>query len=681
MEAKHESQIVNLRNKVQHQDQEIDAKARIINDLRNELRMMKDNINQDSKTFEDEILSTRKQLSECKNNLHAEQSKSKLLETSLVEYKQMVQEHENQIGNQNETIKLYKTKLAERENQSAQEDSKVESTTANNQVEEKAHNQSNAPTGEALGKGSSEKNIALDIDMQAEKEPYTGRTGLGKTPSLNQESVAGHVIDVPTIIHQDPSDTVSRSELDAARDQILDLKSSIQELKSEVKNKEKEILEKNTLLHSLSISSDVVDKGVLKKEHLSGVKSEKSPGHSMHAAEVTKLQHEIAVLKSTLAKKEESLSDYEEMMQKYKDEISVLRNVIVEKTNSIKDMENKIMSYNKNGLIDNFHLHGMTKSSNDKKNLEIQTSKNEDMVETSIAKSIICTEEEEEASVSHVAVGSSDTSAEGSDAKLTFLNNALTQKENMLKSACNKIEFLEKKLELRSRELAEANLSALSDRSAGVLSGITTKNMPTQTVLDDKKTFNSPSLKSYLMTSATESIDLQQAKTYIQKLEDDVTLMKKQYRSDLKQQAHAIENLMSTVEGLELSRSQENQNRIAINTFTNLQKRNKELEDRLDSKSEEVSVLKVELQKLKFSKESYEKRLANAHSQLSQFSTMVEKSAKPTEILHDNLREMVDRIKLLEVEKKFMLSRMQEQALMIHRLSVEEEKREGLIQT
>ena len=138
---------------------------------------------------------------------------------------------------------------------------------------------------------------------------------------------------------------------------------------------------------------------------------------------------------------------------------------------------------------------------------------------------------------------------------------------------------------------------------------------------------------------------------------------------------------MSTVEGLELSRSQESQNRIAINTFTNLQKRNKELEDRLDSKSEEVSILKVELQKLKFSKESYEKRLANAHSQLEQFSTMVEKSAKPTEILHDNLREMVDRIKLLEVEKKFMLSRMQEQALTIHRLSVEEEKREGLIQS
>ena len=251
----------------------------------------------------------------------------------------------------------------------------------------------------------------------------------------------------------------------------------------------------------------------------------------------------------------------------------------------------------------------------------------------------------------------------------------------MLKSAYKKIEFLEKKLEMRSKQQAETNLSALSDKSAGVRSGITRKNMPTQTALDEEKTFNSPPLKSYLMTNATESIDLQQAKTYIRKLEDDIKLMKKQYRSDLKQQAHAIESLMNTVEGLELSKSQENHNRIAINSFTNLQKRNKELEDRLDSKSEEVSILKVELQKLKFSKESYEKRLANAHSQLEQFSTMVEKSAKPTEILHDNLREMVDRIKLLEVEKKFMLSRMQEQALTIHRLSVEEEKREGLIQS
>ena len=189
---------------------------------------------------------------------------------------------------------------------------------------------------------------------------------LGKASSLSQESVAKHVIDVPAIVHQDPSDTVSRSELDAARDQILDLKSSIQNLQSEVKNKEKEILEKNSLIQSLSISSNVVDKGVEERASF-GVKLEKSPEQSMHAAEVTNLQHEIAVLKSTLAKKELSLSDYEEMMQKYKDEIFVLRNVVVEKTNSIKDMENKIMDYNKNGLIDNFNLHEMTTSSDDKK--------------------------------------------------------------------------------------------------------------------------------------------------------------------------------------------------------------------------------------------------------------------------------------------------------------------------
>ena len=143
-----------------------------------------------------------------------------------------------------ETIKIFKTKLAEHENQSAQKDSKLGSTMANNQVEEKVHNQSNAPTEEPLGNGTSEDNIALDIDMQAEKEPYTGHTELGKASSLSQESVAKYIVDVPAIVHQDPSDTVSRSELDAARDQILDLKSSIQELKSEVKNKEKEILEK-----------------------------------------------------------------------------------------------------------------------------------------------------------------------------------------------------------------------------------------------------------------------------------------------------------------------------------------------------------------------------------------------------------------------------------------------------
>ena len=276
------------------------------------------------------------------------------------------------------------------------------------------------------------------------------------------------------------------------------------------------------------------------------------------------------------------------------------------------------------------------------------------------------------------------------------MHTALTQKENLLKDALKKIEKLEEKIEMGSIQQVETNLSTLSDKNTDVFSGHTTKNrptqtastvfsgrttqnMPTQTVSNDENTFNSPPIGSYLMTNALESIDLQQAKTYIQKLEDDIASMRKQYRSDLKQQAREIENLMNTVEGLQLSRSHEHQNRITISTFANLQKRNKELEDRLDSKSEEVSILKVQLQKLKFSKESSEKRLAHAHSQLSQFSTMVEKSAKPTEILHDNLREMVDRIKLLEVEKKFMLSRMQEQALMIHRLSVDEEKREGLL--
>ena len=67
------------------------------------------------------------------------------------------------------------------------------------------------------------------------------------------------------------------------------------------------------------------------------------------------------------------------------------------------------------------------------------------------------------------------------------------------------------------------------------------------------------------MTSATESITCNRQNVHPE-LEDDITLMKKQYRSDLKQQAHAIENLMSTVEvrAVEIA---ENQNRIAINTY------------------------------------------------------------------------------------------------------------------
>ena len=171
------------------------------------------------------------------------------------------------------------------------------------------------------------------------------------------------------------------------------------------------------------------------------------------------------------------------------------------------------------------------------------------------------------------------------------------------------------------------------------------------------------------------NLDLQQAKEYIRKLEDDVKEMKVQYRNDLRQQAHEINDLLQIVERLQQSKLSQNKNTVSIKTISTLQRRNAELESRLDRKSEELSILKVELQKLKFAKETYEKRLNTALGQLSELSSIVEQSAKPTEILHDNLREMVDRIKMLEVEKKFMLGRMQEQALTIHRLTVEEEEK------
>ena len=683
LKAEYGSQILNIQKIVEQQEQEIDAKDRMMDDLSNDLRNTKHNIEQDSKTFEDQMLTTKKELLECKNKLHEEQRRAKLLERDLLEHKNLAQKHENESANQRKTIERYKTKLSERENELAQKDRKVGSTTAHNKGEDRMHHQPNTFTKESLGKYTIEETLTSGIEMQPELDPSEGQKELVKAPSLRQEPDSKCVGDVPILAHQDPSDIVPRSELDAARDQILGLKSLMQKLQSELKNKEKEIFDKNSLLQSLTTRSDALETGILKKEHLAGAELEKPPKPSVHAVELTKMQHEIDLLKSTLANKERSLRDYEEMMQKYQDEISVLRNVVVEKTNSIKNMENKMMIYNEKDAADKFHFRETEKPLNDKESSQVQTSNHVNIEDTTIAKTIACSkgmlQGEEKASASLVVAESSVTSAEGSSANLKFLHTALTQKENLLKDAVKKIEKLEKKIEMGSIQQVETNLSTLSDKNTDVFSGRTTKNMPTQTVSNDENTFNSPPIGSYLMTNALESIDLQQAKTYIQKLEDDIALMRKQYRSDLKQQAREIENLMNTVEGLQLSRSHEYQNRITISTFANLQKRNKELEDRLDSKSEEVSILKVQLQKLKFSKESSEKRLAHAHSQLSQFSTMVEESAKPTEILHDNLREMVDRIKLLEVEKKFMLSRMQEQALMIHRLSVDEEKREGLL--
>ena len=418
LKAEYGSQILNLQKKVEQQEQEIDAKDRMMGDLSNDLRNTKHNIEQDSKTFEDQMLTTKKELLECKNKLHEEQSRAKLLERDLLEHKNLAQKHDNESANQRETIEVYKTKLSERENELAQKDLEVGSTTAHNEGEDRTHHQPNTFTKESLGKCIIENTLASDVDMQPEQDPSAGHKESVKAPSLRQEPDNKRVGDVPIVAHQDPSDVVPRSELDAARDQILDLKTAMQKLQSELKNKEKDIFDKNSLLQSLTTRSDVTDTGILKKEHLSEAELEKSPKPSVHAVELTKMQHEIDHLKSTLVNKERSLRDYEEMMQKYQDEISVLRNVVVEKTNSIKDMENKMMIYNEKDAADKFHLHETEKAINDKKSSQVQRSNHVNIEDTTIAKTMGFSkgmlQGEEKASASLVVAESSVTSAEGS---------------------------------------------------------------------------------------------------------------------------------------------------------------------------------------------------------------------------------------------------------------------------
>ena len=88
------------------------------------------------------------------------------------------------------------------------------------------------------------------------------------------------------------------------------------------------------------------------------------------------------------------------------------------------------------------------------------------------------------------------------------------------------------------------------------------------------------------------------------------------------------------------------------------------------NKSDETAQLYQEWKNTERAKEELEQRLAQTMSQLSCFSEIVEAAEESTKCLHDNLREQSECIKSLESEKKFMLSRMQEQALTIHRLTM-----------
>ena len=429
---------------------------------------------------------------------------------------------------------------------------------------------------------------------------------------------------------------------------------------------------------------------------------------------ISEYKKEMEVLKNIIQDKDITIK---EMENKHKSTISEMETNHKTNLSKTKDKHQNIISN-----LERNHTNTMVDINKQHKSaiIDIQNSQNTTRNGNNTSNNIILNNNDDEEDISSTVVastilvpptlsssGTQKLQSENNTTQITdnmkYLQVELNKKEHKLQQAYKEIKSL-REVQKRANDTVEmlklqvktalqkkknnASQALNSDRN-GNTNGFTQNNISydnnnnrntlstsSSFMADDRNNMmrNSQSIISYLSSSMEANLDLQQAKVYIRKLEDDVKEMKVQYRHDLQQQASEINDLLQIVEQLQRSKQSASRSAVSIKAYATLQKRNEELESRLDRKSEEMSILKVELQKIKFAKDAYEKRLNTALGQLSELSTMVEQSAKPTEVLHDNLREMVDRIRLLEVEKKFMLSRMQEQALVIHRLTAAEEE-------
>ena len=148
----------------------------------------------------------------------------------------------------------------------------------------------------------------------------------------------------------------------------------------------------------------------------------------------------------------------------------------------------------------------------------------------------------------------------------------------------------------------------------------------------------------------------------------EIVNLKQEYAYDLEMHAKEISELVSVIERQKMTSKTSNWS--TGGELNVMRSTNKSLLLEIANKSDETAQLYQEWKNTERAKEELEQRLAQTMSQLSCFSEIVEAAEESTKCLHDNLREQSECIKSLESEKKFMLSRMQEQALTIHRLTM-----------
>ena len=331
--------------------------------------------------------------------------------------------------------------------------------------------------------------------------------------------------------------------------------------------------------------------------------------------------------KSTISEME---TNYEMNLSKTKDEHqNTISNLERNHTNTMVDINKQ----HKSAIIDIQNSQNTTRNGNNtnvsSNNIILNNNDDEEDISSTVVASTILVPPTLSSSGTQKLQSENDKTQINDNMK--YLQVELNKKEKKLRQAYKEIKSLREvqkranntvemlKLQVKKalqKKKNNASQALHSDRN-GNTNGFTQNNISydnnnnrntlstsSSFMADDRNNMmrNSQSIISYLSSSMEANLDLQQAKVYIRKLEDDVKEMKVQYRNDLQQQASEINDLLQIVEQLQRSKQSASRSAVSIKAYATLQKRNEELESRLDRKSEEMSILKVELQKLNLQK-------------------------------------------------------------------------------
>lgn len=154
-------------------------------------------------------------------------------------------------------------------------------------------------------------------------------------------------------------------------------------------------------------------------------------------------------------------------------------------------------------------------------------------------------------------------------------------------------------------------------------------------------------------------------------LRAEIGQLKSQYTSHLASHVEEINDILHSTQVRSQRRTHDPQIVLRLNSIVgDLKQQNRDISEQLARKSHECSSIKTELDVLNREKRELETRLLRAMKQLQVLGSFAEVAEESSSSLHDNLREQNECIEILKSEKAFILSRLQEQALTIHRLTV-----------